>query len=257
MTALATEPTATATHSPELEHVLQLRQEWEAVRPTVPFAVQQQQEHDLVQLTYHSNAIEGNTLSLMDTRVVVLDGLTVGGKKVVELLEACNHAAAFRMVLQASALPDFRVTESLILQLHSTLLRGIWDDQAGRYRSVNVRVAGSQSVFPNPLRVPERMHELISEHPTGVAPFDAARLHYAFVSIHPFADGNGRTARLLLNAVLLHNGYPTVVVPFEWRTEYLNVLEQAQCGRGEQPYYTFMYRCMAKSLREAIDFAHS
>lgn len=198
--------------------------------------------------TYNSNAIEGNTLTLAETKAVLLHGVTVSGKPLREHLEATNHRDAWRQmrVLAGSQVP---LTENDILALHRTILTGIQSDEAGRYRRDRVRIAGSSLILPNPLRVPD----LMSQWATGLSRIDghpvlhAARMHYHFVAIHPFIDGNGRTARLLMNLLLLRAGYPAALIPVSARAEYYATLEDANHG-DLRPFEHFI----ACRVREGI-----
>lgn len=212
-----------------------------------------------VELTYTSNALEGNTLSRRETAVVLEKGLTVGGKTLKEHLEATNHARAIDFV---STLVDSRriVSEQQLLRLHELVLEGIDDANAGRYRNVAVRIAGSTVVLPNPRRVPDLMREfsdwLASQpqlHPVSLA----AAAHYKLVSIHPFIDGNGRTARLLMNCLLMMHGYPPAIIRPRDRAAYLGALETAQLGGSRAAYDSLILRAVDRSLDIYLDAAGS
>lgn len=204
-----------------------------------------------VELTYTSNALEGNTLTRQETAVVVEKGLTIGGKSLVEHLEATNHAAALGKVVQIAQLETARISEHTILDLHSTILHGIDDANAGRYRSIAVRISGSKVVLPNPAKVPTLMAEFVQEignrldwHPVALA----AEAHYQLVTIHPFIDGNGRTARLLMNLILLQNGYPPALIRKRDRVPYLNSLEKAQLGGSQDDYHAIIAKGVSRSF---------
>jgi Fic family protein len=210
-----------------------------------------------VELIYTSNAIEGNTLTREETALVIEKDLTVQGKGVVEHLEAKNHGEAVLMVRELARQRPRRqdITENDLLQIHARILAGIDGAHAGRYRSVPVRVAGSQTVFPNHLKVPEMMAEFFAgfdqdrqNHPVYVA-MDA---HYQLVSIHPFVGGNGRAARLFMNLLLLQAGYPPVIIRPENRLAYIQALEKAQTKGELKDYYEFMYRAALSSLEEYL-----
>ena len=202
-----------------------------------------------VELTYTSNAIEGNTLSRQETALVLEKGIAVPGKQLRELTEATNHAQALERVLTHPQ-NHRQITEADILHLHQQILKGIDDKNAGVYRRDPVRILGSKTILPNALKVPQLMSELILRlQQTDQAPERvAAELHYRLVTIHPFIDGNGRTARLLFNRVLLSAGYPVTVIAPEDRLAYLKVLEEAQTGGNSEPYYLFMRKAIEKSL---------
>lgn len=183
--------------------------------------------------TYNSNAIEGNTLSLAETKAVLLDGITVSGHPLREHLEAVNHREAWRLMRRMAA-QSGAIAEDDVLRLHRVILTGIQTDDAGVYRRDRVRVVGSSRIFPNPLKVPDLMTELLANlsaqavelHPVVLA----ARAHYGLVAVHPFIDGNGRTARLLMNLLLIRAGYPPALIPVTGRAEYYSALELANNG---------------------------
>lgn len=204
-----------------------------------------------VELTYTSNALEGNTLTRQETAVVVEKGLTIGGKSLVEHLEATNHAAALGKVVEIAKSETASVTEHTILDLHSTILHGIDDANAGRYRSIGVRISGSMVVLPNPAKVPMLMADFVRQmgertdfHPVELA----AEAHYRLVTIHPFIDGNGRTARLLMNLILLQNGYPPALIRKRDRVPYLSSLEKAQLGGSKEDYYGIIAKGVSRSF---------
>lgn len=216
-------------------------------QPLSPELVTSLNEWFKIELTYTSNAIEGNTLSRAETALVVEKGLTVDGKTLQEHQEAVNHAQAFDWIINYS---NTRIDENLILNLHRLILQKIDDANAGRYRTVSVRIAGSTVIMPNPVKVPELMKEFINwlysnqDHPLKTA-LDA---HYKLVSIHPFVDGNGRTARLLMNLLLMQAGYPPAIVHKEDRKRYIASIEKAQLGGSLDDYYTLMYTSVEYSL---------
>jgi Fic family protein len=183
----------------------------------------------IVEWTYNSNAIEGNTLTLSETKVV-LEGITIGGKSVVEHLEAINHRDAI-LFLESIVDRQEEITEWNIRNLHQIILKDIDNSNAGKYRMENVLISGAKHIPPDYLMVPVQMQKLVYEdnkewthyHPV----VRAALLHGEFVKIHPFIDGNGRTARLLLNLVLMSNGYPPIVIKKESRLAYYEALDTA------------------------------
>jgi len=208
-----------------------------------------------IELTYTSNAIEGNTLSRAETALVVEKGITVDGKTLQEHLEAVNHAQAFDWIMQRIDTTKQDITESTILDLRQLILQKIVDNQAGRYRTVPVRIAGSTVVMPNAMKVPDLMSEYVSwlqrntDHPLTVA-VDA---HFKLVSIHPFVDGNGRTARLLMNLLLMQVGYPPAIIRKEERKQYIASIEKAQLGGSLADYYALMYEAVNRSLDIYLD----
>jgi len=202
-----------------------------------------------IELTYTSNAIEGNTLSRQETALVVEKGLTVSGKTLKEHQEAINHAAAWELVKQL-AKAGKPISENDILAIHQQILNHIDNQNSGRYRSVPVRISGSTVVLPNSLKVPELMEKLINwvKEVKGNPVKISADVHFKLVSIHPFTDGNGRTARLLMNLLLLKAGYPAAIITKEERLKYLNSLEKAQLGGSRDDFYQLIYAAVDRSL---------
>ena len=206
------------------------------------------------ELAYTSNAIEGNTLTREETTLVIEEGVTSGSKPLKHYQEARNHALAYEYVLTAAqnATP---VTESTILALHKIILSGIDDMNAGFYRSVKVRISGSATVLPNPVKVPDLMTALDAWLKTDATaePLKAIEAHYRLVSVHPFTDGNGRVARLLMNLMLLKSGYSPVIIRPRDRKRYLSALETYQTTDNKEPYFSFMLEALSRSLTAAID----
>jgi Fic family protein len=206
----------------------------DAARPLPPGVLAKLKEYFDVEWTYHSNAIEGSTLTLAETRLVLLDGLTVSGKSLREHLEAINHKHAIDFVeaLAAKAEP---ITEHNIRQIHALVLRTIDDENAGAYRKAQVYITGSTYVPPAAIEVPPLMQELVAWLNSAAAaelhPVERAALaHFRLVHVHPFIDGNGRVARLLMNLILLREGFPPAVIRRERRPEYYHALDRAHAG---------------------------
>lgn len=223
--------------SPDLQYRLNCidagRSRLDAARPLPPYTVASLREKLHLEWTYHSNAIEGNTLSLRETKVV-LEGITVGGKSLREHLEAINHRDALVYVEDIVSAQE-PLSEWQIKNIHRLVLKGIDDQEAGRYRRENVVIAGASTTPPSFLHVEEEMRGVMtwwgsSQHMHPVE--RAAHLHTRFVEIHPFADGNGRTGRLLLNLELLKAGYPPAIIRKEDRLAYYEALDAA-CAKGE------------------------
>ena len=205
-----------------------------------------------VELTYTSNAIEGNILTRLETALILEKGLTVGGKPLKDHLEAIDHQEALGYVrLLASRTEPLR--EGDIRELHRLVLTRSQPDEAGRYSQRQRRILGSTVTLPAPIDIPPLMTDfarwLSQADFTPAAAFEA---HYQLVSIHPFADGNGRTARLLMNLLLLRGGYPPVVIGPEHRLAYLTTLETAQLGSDKAPYTRFMAERLDASLTDYL-----
>jgi Fic family protein len=201
--------------------------------------------------TYHSNAIEGNTLTLRETRVV-LEGITVGGKSLRDHLEAVNHRDAILLVEDLVA-RSAEIDEWNIRGMHQLLLRTIDPVEAGRYRRENVLIAGASFQPPSHILIPERMQDLATWHQTDAQHLHpiarAAELHTRFVEIHPFVDGNGRTGRLLLNLDLMRAGFPPAVIRKEDRTAYYDALDKACTTRD----YEDITRLVADGVIRTLD----
>lgn len=185
-----------------------------------------------VELVYSSNAVEGNTLTLQETSAVLLHGVTVAGKPLKDHLEAVHLASAWQRVKEL-AQAQGPLTESELLELH-TLVLGKNDPAAGHYRSVPVFIRGSKHVPPNPLKVSGKMAEMLlrdraSEHVIE----QAANIHESLVTIHPFVDGNGRTARLVMNLLLMRAGFPPLRIQPEQRADYFTALDESRFGKRE------------------------
>lgn len=204
-----------------------------------------------VELTYTSNAIEGNTLTRQETAMVVEEGLTVQGKSLTEHQEAINHAEAFDFIQTLVSKKRQELTARDILDIHSIILNKIDEINKGRYRNVAVRLRGSETVLPNPVKVPELMEEFISwlQSETKDNPIKVANdAHFKLVSIHPFVDGNGRTARLLMNLILMQEGFPPAIIRKEDRNIYINSLEKGQTKNDLTDYYNLMFEAVDRSL---------
>ncbi|NIK15884.1 Fic family protein [Saccharococcus thermophilus] len=233
----------------------QLKEKLDAHRPLPAGLVKNLRDFFRIEWIYHSNAIEGNTLSLLETKVVVEERITIGGKKLNEHLEAVNHAEAIDFVEELVAKQE-PLTESVIKQLHYLVLKGINDGNAGRYRSYNVRISGSVHQPVHFLHVQEKMNQLLEWYEKNKAvlhPVElAARFHFQLVSIHPFADGNGRTARLVMNLILMQHGYPPAIVKTDSRLDYYEALEKAMVEGNEESFILLIISCVEESLKQYL-----
>jgi Fic family protein len=223
-----------------------------ALRPLSQAALQALQKAYDVHLTYTSNAIEGNTLTWRETAEVIEHGITVGGKPLRDHLEAVDHYEALQW-MRGLAAKDTAIDEATVRELHRRIVFRSQPELGGIYSTLPRRIAGSPVVFPNPAKIPQLMQEygewLAKAAPEPVASFDA---HFRLVAIHPFADGNGRTARLLMNLMLLRGGYPPVAVRLEERKTYLDTLEHASLREDLAPFQTFMHKRLDATLGEYL-----
>ena len=223
---------------PDFEKIDILKQRLDSYRPLQPEIVANLHEDLVLRWTYNSNAIEGNTLTLKETKVA-LEGITVGGKTMREHFEAINHREAIFFVEELVKRHE-SLTEWQIKSIHQLILKNIDDAQAGVYRKTNVIIAGADHVPPDALHVESEMQLFIDwyrEQAPALHPIErAARVHADFVKIHPFTDGNGRTSRLLMNLELMKDGYPPVVFPIERRLEYYEALDAAHTKQDYKPF---------------------
>lgn len=227
------------------------KQRLDSYKPLQNELIKNLEEWFRIELTYTSNAIEGNTLTRQETAMVVEEGLTVQGKSLIEHQEAINHAKAFDFIQTFVGKKRQELTARNISDIHSIILNKIDDTNKGRYRNVAVRLRGSETILPNAFKVAELMEEFIgwlqsdiSEHPVKIA----TDTHFKLVSIHPFVDGNGRTARLLMNLLLMQEGYPPAIVRKEDRGAYINSLEKGQTKNDLVDYYTLIFEAVDRSL---------
>ncbi|MEK9166933.1 MAG: Fic family protein [Patescibacteria group bacterium] len=210
-----------------------------------------------IEMTYHSNAIEGNTLTLKETYWVIQQGITVKGKSLKDHLEAKNHHEAlsylYDLVEHGSS---NTISEHLIRSLHSLVIQDIDRNIAGQYRKVDVFITGTDHVPPSSLEVPHKMQELITwarkNHSKMYVVDFAAELHHKFVHIHPFQDGNGRVGRLLMNVFLMAHGFPLVIIQKNDRQKYYRVLSEAD-NANYKPLAKFIAQAVLKSLNIYLD----
>ena len=201
-------------------------------RPLKPEEVKELDAYFRIGLTYSSNALEGNTLDLTETKILLEDGLTVGGKPLRDSYEAVGHARAYDFMLEAARSMQFTFTETMILQLHKLFFQKIDEEAAGVYRSVQVFITGTEYMPPPADEISALMKVFTDElagkwnreHPVRLA----ALAHQKLVDIHPFEDGNGRTARLLMNLILINHGYQIVSIPPILRREYIAAIEMGR-----------------------------
>jgi Fic family protein len=221
-----------------LKRINQKLQMIQSKRPLAPAIVRKLKEQFSLELTYNSNAIEGNKLTLKETYLVIQDGLTVKGKSLKDHLEAKNHYEAVQFLYDlVEHEKRHTVSEHLIRSLHQLVIKEIEDNEAGQYRKSNVLITGSSHRPPDAYEIPTLMRDFIAWikrnekklHPVQLA----AQAHQKLVNIHPFTDGNGRTARLFMNLILMQQGYPMVVILKNDRKKYYQVLDKGDRGKTE------------------------
>src|SRR5579884_1377400 len=213
------------------------------MRPLRPEALHNLEHYYDIEITYTSNAIEGNTLTAVETTLVIEKGITVAGKPLKDHLEAIDHYDAIRYVRELAREPR-PLTESDIRSLHRLAMQRSRPEIAGQYATLPrfVRTETGRHDFPSPVEVPALMGDLAAFLKAAADTQDTAfTAHRRLVDIHPFNDGNGRTARLLMNLVLIRGGYPPVAVRPEDRLAYVQALQQAQAGAGCEAFETLLW----------------
>lgn len=224
------------------------------LRPLPIEALKKIQEALEIEYTYESNRIEGNTLTLQETALVVNEGITISGKSMREHLEAINHAQAIDFIKDIVK-DDIEISERLIKEIHAIVLHGIDRENAGKYRNVPVMISGSQHMPPQPYLIESQMEAFMiefnkkveaKEHPIVIA----AYLHDKLVEIHPFIDGNGRSSRLLMNLYLLSKGYLVVSLKGDndSKRSYYMALEKSHTQNDPVDFYTLV----AENEKEAL-----
>ena len=219
----------------KINDIDKLNNEIDAFRPIKKELLAQIKEYYRIGLTYTSNAIEGNTLTETETKIVLEDGLTIAGKPLKDHYEASGHSDAYDMMYELAK--KKLIVEKNILDIHRLFYYRIDNENAGKYRSVSVIITGTNYIPPPPSKVPALMKQLVTHiskiqkttHPVELA----AILHKKLVDIHPFIDGNGRTARLLMNLTLLQHGYVITTIPPVVRNDYMMILKKSQTGNND------------------------
>ncbi|MBD2580565.1 Fic family protein [Oscillatoria sp. FACHB-1406] len=241
----------------KLERLDRLKAWLDEFRPFEPKLVAELKNLYDVRFTYNSNAIEGNTLTQSETELVLTKGITVGGKTLDEHLEAIGHKEAIDYI-EHLAQQNTKINEWEIKQIHNLILRKITPEEAGSYRTLDVMAAGTNYRYPPHYLLSQLMGDfaswLNSEAALSLHPVEYASLaHYRFVSIHPFRDGNGRTARLLMNLLLIRAGYPIVVIDNQVRNDYINALAYGQQNQDDlSQLYDLVFEAAIASLVEVL-----
>ncbi len=241
-------------YSPILEQVDALKKSFDSCRPLTPAEVEAIKEVFLVEHTYNSNAIEGNTLTLQET-ALVLQGITIGQKPLKDHLEAVGYKEAFQFVEELSR-KDIDLSEYDIKSIHNLVLAGRPEDR-GVFRRVNVRIAGALTNPVQPYMIEPKIEELLKNYQEWNKTMHVvecvAKFHLQFESIHPFIDGNGRTGRLLMNLQLIKAGLPAINIKFADRKKYYEAFDDyAKTGSAEL-MIRMVGEAVVSRLREMID----
>ena len=244
--------TKTDTHL--MEWIQTKRKRLDALRPLDRDLTAKLHEEMRLLHTYNSNAIEGNTLTLSETKLVLEEGITIGGKSLQEHLEATNNAQGYDLIVRL-AREQAPITHVTIQQIHEVVTRSILES-AGRYRTRNVRITGAVRSPTDWQHIVREMDELIADVARKDQPVVemTAYLHHRFVAIHPFVDGNGRVARLLGNLYLIRNGYPPLVLDQKNRQQYYRALREAD-GGNLLPFTSFIAKAVNDSLSHYLAIA--
>lgn len=246
--------TMSATLQNLLNQIDQLKQTLDTARPLVNDSILSAIN---VEYTYDSNRIEGNTLTLRETDIVINKGLTIGGKSMREHLEASNHHEAV-LYIRELVQGEVPFSEKLIRDIHSIILHGIDRENAGRYRTVPVAISGSRHIPPQPWQVPKLMEDLVlwvEDNRSALHPvIMAAEIHERIATIHPFIDGNGRTARLMMNLILLQHGYPITSISgeTEHRLAYYDALEKCNLHEDKSDFLLLIAGYVLASMKNMV-----
>ncbi|HAR19623.1 MAG TPA: DNA-binding protein [Cytophagales bacterium] len=235
-----------------------LKSNWQEKKPLNQTQLQKMKGYFAIKYTYDSNRIEGNTLTLQETQLVVNEGVTIGGKSMREHLEAINHSEAVDFVADMLVGKE-DISQRNLLEIHRLVLKSIDNENAGKYRNVPVRISGSEHMPPQPFLIEKMMEDFFIYyerqkrvlHPILLA----AEMHERLVTIHPFVDGNGRTSRLLMNFILLKNGYTLTILKGDpsSKTAYFKSLEAVQTRNDSNQFYDLITDRVIASLEEHLE----
>jgi len=236
-----------------IKDVDELQKEINNYRPLPPNALKQLKEYYRIGLTYSSNALEGNSLTETETKIVLEEGITIGGKPLKDHYEAIGHSEAYDYLFRLSK--NKIITEEDILELHKLFYYRIDKENAGVYRKTPVIISGVDVKFPPPSKIKGLMQEFVGEIPLLIENnhpvLYSALLHLRLATIHPFIDGNGRTARLLMNLALLQAGYVITIIPPILRREYLDSLKASNRG-DNKPFIDLIVTMVYESQKDYL-----
>lgn len=243
---------------PTLQDLLQkadsYKQKISSARPLEKDELKSLDDYFRIGFTYSSNALEGNTLTISETKILLEDGITVGGRPLKDCYEAVGHGTAYDFMLELARQPDMDITEDTIKKLHRLFYQKVDADHAGSYRTIQVYISGTEYIPPSPDDVPLLMKELVNKlnsSRSAVHPIElAAMAHKRLVDIHPFVDGNGRTARLLMNLILVNAGYGVVSIPPVLRNDYINALSASRRLDDMEPFSKLIAECVIETERD-------
>lgn len=243
-----------------IREIDELKHKIDKHRPLSKHALEQLKEYYRIGFTYTSNAIEGNSLTETETKIVIEDGITIGGKPLKDHYEAMGHSEAFSFLYDLAK--NKTIAEADILKLHHLFYYRIDEKDAGKYRKVNVLITGSTFKPPTHSEVPALMKKFTDSIPAMQKKYHpveySARIHKELVTIHPFVDGNGRAARLLMNLALLQAGYVITIIPPILRNDYINAIKKTQIEpKDDRSFINFISSMVYESAKEYIRLLES
>lgn len=246
--------TATASHKSLLKRIDQLKANLSQFRPLTPAEAEALRQEFIVEHTYNSNAIEGNTLTLQETQLV-LQGITIDQKPLKDHLEAVGYKEAYEYMEQL-AREQHELTLYEICSIHSLVLADRQEDR-GRFRRVPVRIAGALTTPVQPYQIEPMMSALLADMDTLYRHMHvvekAALFHLRFEAIHPFIDGNGRTGRLLMNLQLIKAGYPPINVKYSDRRRYYQAFDDYARSSSPDTMTTLIAEYLEQRLQSMTD----
>lgn len=213
-----------------IEEIDEIKKEIDRHRPLKTGTLEKLKEYYRIGLTYSSNALEGNSLTETETKIVIEDGIAIGGKPIRDHYEAMGHSEAYDQIYNLAK--NKEITEEDIKDLHRLFYYRIDLKNAGQYRKEKVIITGTEFIPPPPSEIPALMNKLVLDIPKIREKYHpvefSALLHKELVTIHPFIDGNGRTARLLMNLALLQSGYVVTIIPPILRNDYIDAISSVR-----------------------------
>lgn len=238
-----------------IKEIDELKKSIDKHRPLDRHTLEQLKEYYRIGLTYSSNALEGNSLTETETKIVLEDGIAIGGKPLRDHYEAMGHSEAYDLLYRLSK--TTAITEKDILELHRLFYYRIDQSNAGHYRKEKVIITGTDFIPPSPAKVPRLMKKFILDIPKMRKKYHpvefSALLHKEFVTIHPFTDGNGRAARLLMNLALLQTGYVIAIIPPVLRNDYINAIKKTQATpQTDIPFINFISAMVYESMKDYL-----
>ena len=241
-----------------LDQIADLKKSLDSFRPLQGKHIEKLNQYFDEVYTYDSTSIEGNTLTLQETALVLNKGVTIGGKSLREHFEIINHKEAIDYIKELVQNKDV-FSKRVLLDIHHLILKNIDLDYAGKYRNVDVMISGSAHKPPTFLQVQNLMDDYFNFYEENKETLNpvilSAEIHERLVTIHPFTDGNGRTSRLIMNLILLQYGFPITNISSQndLRDEYYKSLEIAQTEDNKEVFHKFIARNVKDSLMKYLE----